>query len=375
MATVPASSRHEQRGARARAGPRRDEGPVLVTDPLGEVRRRESGDELPTPRVACTSPATPGVPASVASTVAPVSWRRRASPMRAARRRGRRTRRHQAAPAAGDRRVGEPRGRVEGEGGAEDREQTAARSSAPDGETSATRGRPGRVRSRTTPRRPLPRRRTRRPRARRWCPRSRGSAAATAPGPAAHLRDRRPVAAALSTMAASVPVTTTATSITRPVAPSSDWTRTTGRWPTRSASVPRRGGDGVGDGEGAGAEPAEAVSCRSLGDEEERAELAHGQREAPDERHEDVGGAGDRQESSVGGERSHEGSFGCVGTTRRTHLQGHVEPSAVPILGVPSHQVGSSRLTVVVRRVRCGGVECCSARARAQGRRRVRRWW
>ena len=94
-----------------------------------------------------------------------------------------------------------------------------------------------------------------------------------------------------------------------------------------------RGADGVGDGEGAGTEPAEAVAAGRGGDEEERAELAHGQREAPDERHEDVGGAGDRQESSVGGERGHEGSFGCVGTTRRTHLQGRVEPSAVPILG------------------------------------------
>ncbi len=64
-----------------------------------------------------------------------------------------------------------------------------------------------------------------------------------------------------------------------------------------------RGADGVGDGEPAGRGAAEAVGAGRPGDEEEGAHLAHREGQAPDERDEDVEGAGEREQAPVAGDR------------------------------------------------------------------------
>ena len=63
-----------------------------------------------------------------------------------------------------------------------------------------------------------------------------------------------------------------------------------------------RGADGVGHGERTGRRAAEAVGPGRAGDEEERAHLAHREREPPDERDGDVEGTGEAEQPAVGGD-------------------------------------------------------------------------
>ena len=96
---------------------------------------------------------------------------------------------------------------------------------------------------------------------------------------------------------------TSARASASPAAPARDWTSTTGRWPSRSAREPANGrADGVRDGERAGGETADGVAAGGGGDEQEGAELAHGQRQPAEEGGDDVRRAGELEQAAVGGE-------------------------------------------------------------------------
>ena len=94
-----------------------------------------------------------------------------------------------------------------------------------------------------------------------------------------------------------------------------------GALPDAVGEAPGDGGaERVGDGEGAGGEAAEAVAAGGGRDEQQGAELAHGQRQPAEEGDEDVAGAGEVEESLVGGEGAHRGPW-VRSSPRRTHHQ------------------------------------------------------